>query len=178
MIKPVPLTTAALALLLTSGAGAQTTVYETRDAEGNVTFSSEPSPGSRAVEIQPTDVANAPKPSPQDSEQPAEQSAGQAQEPASGGTETTIYGGGGDDVYDDPRLRREAIRDRGEPGAVEGAGETVRQDERQEAKRFDETNSGDAMENADRNAERSDVSGPDAEYRDTERPEHGGGMRR
>jgi hypothetical protein len=132
------------------------------------------------VEIQRTDVADAPEPSPQDSEQPEEQNAGPAQEPASGGTETTIYGGGGDDLYDDPRLRREAIRDRGEPGPVEGEGEAVRQDERHEAKRFDERNSGDAMEDADRNAERSDISGPDAEYRNTEseRPEHGGGIRR
>ena len=181
MTKPVPFaTTAALALLLTSGAMAQTTVYETRDAEGNVTFSDESSPDSEPVDIERTSVADAPKPMPRDpEEEPPEQGGGPAQETAGeGGPGTTIYGDGDEYPYDDPRLRREALREGADPGTIEGDDGTVRQDERQGAARYGEANSGDPIENADRNAERSDISGPDAEYRNTEHPVHHEGGRR
>jgi len=181
MIKPVPVMTATLALLLSSVAGAQTTVYETRDAEGNVSFSDESSPGSEAVDIQRTSVADAPTPLPEDTEAPREPDEGPAEAVGeSGGTET-IYDNRDDDyLYDDPRLRREEIRRREEPGTTDV--ESVRQDERRGAAGYDEANDGNTMEQADRAAERSDITGPDAEYRDTgrpeERPAHEGGMRR
>lgn len=183
MIKPVSVTSSLLALLLTSGAWAQTTVYETRDAEGNVSFSDESSPDSEAVDIQRTDVADAPQPMPQDAEQPAAQGGesmqGREQGQAQGPDGEVIYGDGDDYLYDDPRLRREAVRNRENPGAIEGDAEDVRQDERRGAAGYDEATGGDRTEQADRAAERSDITGPNAEYRNTERPVHeGGGMRR
>ena len=180
MTKPCPFATAAVALLLASGAGAQTTVYESRDAAGNVTYSDESSPDSKAIEIQKTDVVDAPKPMPADPDEESPERDGRpaAEEPdAAGGTET-IYGDRYDYPDDDPRLRREAVRERGDPGAIEGDEETIRQDERQGAASYDERNSGDPIEDADREAERSDVSGPDAEYRNTEHPVHREGGRR
>jgi len=182
MIKPVYVTSSILALILTSGAWAQTTVYETRDAEGDASFSDESSPGSEAIEIQRTDVVDAPKPAPQDAEESPGDSGDpgqdQAQAPAEEGDGVTIYGGGDDYLEDDPRLRREAIRHRDDPGSVEGDAEDIRQDERRDAARYDESTAGDPVEQADRAAERSDVTGPDAEYRNTGHAVPEGGLRR
>ena len=107
-MKSAPfLITTAFTCLLTAGASAQTTVYETRDAEGNASFSDESSPGSDAVEIQPTDVMEAPKPMPEEVEDgEASKLAAEAPQLSEEERTTRIYEDGYDENADDPRLRR------------------------------------------------------------------------
>lgn len=168
--------TGILAMLVATGAVAQTKVYETRDAEGNVSFSDESSPDSETVEIQRTSVVDAPQPEPQ---QPVEQdTSGQgdaAREREVSSPETT-YREDEDYLYDDPRARREAVRHQ-EDEPIQGVDPDTRETDRRDVAR-DGTEGEEEIGTADRAAERSDITGPDAEYRNTERPQqHEGGRR-
>jgi hypothetical protein len=51
-----PLLALLMALAQAIPAAAQTTVYESRDAQGNVVFSDKPSPGARAIDLPPPNV--------------------------------------------------------------------------------------------------------------------------
>jgi Domain of unknown function (DUF4124) len=166
----------ALTGLLTAGAGAQTTVYETRDAEGNASFSDESVPGSKTIEIQPTDVVEAPQPMPQEEEKEAVSNVpGEASRQYDEESTTHYYGD--DDNIDDPRLRRRADVDAVDDALEPGAGPVSDEARRDEAVMHD--GSGESpVERADAAAERSDITGPDAEYRNTEHAApHAGGRR-
>lgn len=157
----------ALTCLFTAGASAQTTVYETRDAEGNASFSDESSPGSRTLEIQPTDVVEAPQPMPQEEEEDAGSTVpGEAPQQYGEENAADINEYGGDNV-DDPRLRRRADVDAVNDALEPGVGPVSDEARRDEAVMHDGYGEG-PVEREDAAAERSDISGPDAEYRNTE----------
>jgi hypothetical protein len=167
-----------LALLLSATAFAQTTVYETRDAEGNVSFSDESSPDSREVDIQETSVADAPQPMPEEQEEEQEPTRGEQRPSDSGEYEPEqepVYGDDGEYLYDDPRLRREAVRDHRDETIP---GESAAHDRERAAEGSLGVEGGDAGRRADEAAERSDITGPNAEYRNTERAQPHQGERR
>jgi Domain of unknown function (DUF4124) len=174
------LITTVLTCLLAAGAGAQTKVYETRDAEGNASFSDESVPGSKTIEIQPTDVVEAPQPMPQEEEKDAVSKApGEASRQYDEESTTHFYGD--DDNIDDPRLRQRADVDAVDDALEPGVGPVSDEERRDEAVMHDGSGEG-PVERDDAAAERSDITGPDAEYRNTERTSphvapHAGGRR-
>ena len=159
--------TATLALLMASGASAQTDVYETRDAEGNASFSDESSPGSEKIEIQPTMVVDAPNPAPAEPSRETQASGGEPMQQSEGDEVENVYNNGGDYIGDDPRVLEDGDyyrRNELTPG--------VEPVEREDRRVMQETPGGydeDAVGRADKAAERSDISGPNAEYRNHER---------
>jgi len=167
---------ATLAALCSVYALAQTTVYESRDAEGNVSFSDESSANSVPVDIQKTTVVDAPPPEQMQSEPPqAAGASSEAPQPQGGGTQYMEDDGddyveGDDYLADDPRLRRAAVRN---GDIAPGVDDDMRRDAAVAADADPEN----VMEEADRAAERSDITGPDAEYRDTAPREHVEGRR-
>jgi hypothetical protein len=180
MKTTITLVTAAIALLLASGAGAQTTVYETRDAEGNLSFSDESSPDSRPVEIQKTDTVPAPQPMPREqvggNAAPGGERAMQPGEESGEGVEGEEYVDYGDGGYvgDDPRARRHAEEYR--RNALTPGVEPVPAEEGRALAAEPGAYGEGPGERANEAAERSDISGPNAEYREGH-PEHGGGRR-
>jgi len=176
---------AALALLVQSGAvGAQSEVYESRDAEGNAVFSDEPTPGAEAIDVDRTNVADAPSPMPEAAapENAAAPSPQQQGQPMVEGEDGVEYVGGY--VDESPRERWEEAYRRhqgvepgpGEPVPVDADAAGAGWDRKQEA--VDPHTYGSGPSDA-RATERMDDTAPNAEYRDTEHahPEHAGGRR-
>lgn len=94
---------------------AQSTIYQSTDAQGNPVFSGVPTADSEEVKLQPTNTADAvevPPPAPETPEpQPLQETVQQE-------TETTVIVSGSNDdwdgIYDD--TARERLRDRAEAG--------------------------------------------------------------
>ncbi len=176
---------AALALLVQAGAvGAQTEVYESRDAEGNAVFSDEPTPDAEAVDLGQTNMADAPSPMPEAAPpgNAAAPSPGQQGQPVVEGEDGVEYVGGY--IDESPRARwDEAYRRHqgvepgpGEPVPVEAGAAGAGWDRKQEAVDPHTYGSGPADARA---TERMDDTAPGAEDRGAEHahPEHAGGRR-
>lgn len=109
--------TCLLALTLHSAAWAQ--IYETTDAQGNTEFTDSPADeGAEVIELQQTNLADAPQPEPQDEEQTA--TAAVEQEPVEENNTVIIHDGNDNDGYDEELARQRAIerRELAAPGEI------------------------------------------------------------
>lgn len=103
--------TCLVALALTGTAWAE--IYESKDAEGNPVFTDSPAAeGSHVVDLQETNIVDAPSDTPRAPE-PAEQqpqSAGNSNPVNANKEGAGYYGGGYDDNYDRAQMRKELDR--------------------------------------------------------------------
>jgi hypothetical protein len=109
--------TCLVALALHSAAWAE--IYETTDAQGNTEFTDSPADeGAEVVELQQTNLADAPPPEPQDEEQA--DTVAVEQEPVEENNTVIIHDGDDYDGYDDELARDRALerRELAAPGDI------------------------------------------------------------
>lgn len=109
--------TCLVALTLHSAAWAQ--IYETTDAQGNTEFTDSPADeGAKVIELQQTNLADAPQPEPQDEEQT--DTVAVDQEPVEENNTVIIHDGDDYDGYGDELARERAIerRELAAPGDI------------------------------------------------------------